>query len=101
MAAPTQLSHQEVRDIAELAKLDLSEDEVSLFAEQISQILGYFQLLQQVDTSQVQATDSVLPHRNVLRNDVVQEALQPDEAIANAPRAEANQFRVSAVLGNE
>lgn len=101
MAEGTQLSNDEVREIAELAKLDLSNEEVDLFAEQISQILGYFQLLQQVDTSDVQATDAVLPRRNVLREDTVHSALAPEDAIANAPRAEANQFRVSAVLGND
>lgn len=101
MSEATQLSHEEVRAIAELAKLDLTDDEVGMFSEQLSQILGYFELLQQVDTSQLQATEAVLPQRNVLREDTVRTAITPEAAVANAPRAEANQFRVSAVLGNE
>ena len=95
-----ELSHEEVRKIAELAKLDLSDDEVALYAGQLSSILQYFQRLQQVDTSHIEPTASVLPLKNVLRPDVAGQPLSPDEVIANAPDAEENQFRVSAVLGD-
>jgi len=95
------LSHDEVRRIAELAKLDLTDDEVALYAGQISHILDYFQKLQALDTSQIPPTASVLPLRNVLRDDVALPALSPQQVIANAPDAEDNQFRVSAVLGDE
>ncbi len=101
MSAPTKLTHEEVRAIADLAKLTLSDDEVAMYAEQLSQILEYFTMLQEVDTSDVQPTDSTIPHRNVLREDVVQEPLDPQTAIANAPDAEANQFKVRAVLSGE
>ncbi|MBZ0282903.1 MAG: Asp-tRNA(Asn)/Glu-tRNA(Gln) amidotransferase subunit GatC [Anaerolineae bacterium] len=95
------LSHDEVRRIAELAKLDLTDDEVALYAGQLSHILDYFQKLQQIDTSQIPPTASVLPLRNVLREDVALPALSVGQVIANAPDAEDNQFRVSAVLGDE
>jgi aspartyl-tRNA(Asn)/glutamyl-tRNA(Gln) amidotransferase subunit C len=95
-----ELSHEEVRKIAELAKLDLSDDEVALYAGQLSSILQYFQRLQQVDTSHIEPTASVLPLKNVLRPDVAGQPLSPDEVIANAPDAEDHQFRVSAVLGD-
>jgi aspartyl-tRNA(Asn)/glutamyl-tRNA(Gln) amidotransferase subunit C len=93
-----ELSHEEVRRIAELAKLDLTDDEVALYAGQLSHILQYFQRLQQLDTSHIEPTASVLPLKNVLRQDVVTPPLSPDEVIANAPDADENQFRVSAVL---
>lgn len=97
----TGLSHEEVRDIAELAKLDLSDEEVALYAQQLSQILDAFRLLQEVDTSHISASDSVLPLRNVMRHDEASQALRPDEVTRNAPSAEDNQFKVSAVLGDE
>jgi aspartyl-tRNA(Asn)/glutamyl-tRNA(Gln) amidotransferase subunit C len=97
----SQLTIEAVRDIAELAKLDLSAAELALYTEQLSQILEYFTLLQEVDTSHVELTDSVLPLRSVMRADVVEAALTPEQAIANAPDAEANQFKVSAVLSDE
>jgi aspartyl-tRNA(Asn)/glutamyl-tRNA(Gln) amidotransferase subunit C len=95
------LSHEEVRRIAELAKLDLTDEEVALYAGQLSNILDYFQKLQQLDTSHIEPTASVLPLKNVLRPDVATPPLTPDEVIANAPDADDQQFRVSAVLDEE
>ena len=92
------LSHEEVRHIAELAKLDLTEDEVALYAGQLSNILEYFERLQELDTSHIEPTASVLPLKNVLRPDAATEPLTPERVIANAPDARAHQFRVSAVL---
>lgn len=95
------LSHDDVRDIAELAKLKLSDDDVAMYAEQLTDILNYFTLLQEVDTSDVSALDSVMPMTSVMREDKASAGLSPDEATANAPDAEAHQFKVSAVLGDE
>ena len=66
-----ELSHDEVRRIAELAKLDLTDDEVTLYAGQLSKILDYFRKLQELDTSNISPTASVLPLKNVMREDVV------------------------------
>ena len=99
--AEQRLSLEEVRDIAELAKLKLSDDEVTMYTEQLSQILDYFQLLQEVDTSELDATASVTPLRSVMRADENPVALSPEEVVANAPAATGNQFKVSAVMGNE
>lgn len=96
-----ELSHEEVRRIAELAKLDLTEAEVSLYAGQLSNILQYFTRLQAIDTEQVSPTASVLPLRNIMRPDVSGQPLTPEQALANAPDKEDNQFRVSPVLGEE
>ena len=93
-----ELSHEQVRSIAELAKLDLTDEEVATYAGQLSDILAYFEHLETVDTSHIEATASVLPLTNVFRDDSVGEALTPEKVIANAPDSRANQFRVSAVL---
>lgn len=95
------LSHEEVRRIAELAKLDLTEDEVALYAGQLSHILQYFERLQELDTSQIEPTASVLPLKNILRPDAAGTPLSPAKVIANAPDSGDNQFRVSAVLDGE
>ena len=101
MADGQTLSLDEVRAIAELAKLDLSEEEVAMYASQLSAILSHFTELQAVDTSQITALASVLPFVNVLRDDQTQTPLTPAQEVANAPDSAEDQFRVSAVLGGE
>ncbi len=96
-----ELSKEEVRKIAALAKLELTDDEVTLYAGQLSSILQYFRKLQEVDTSHIPPTASVLPLKNVFRADDPAPALPVDEVLANAPDAYEGQFRVSAVLDNE
>ncbi|GAB4511222.1 MAG: Asp-tRNA(Asn)/Glu-tRNA(Gln) amidotransferase subunit GatC [Anaerolineae bacterium] len=93
-----ELSHEEVRAIAELAKLDLTDEEVARYAGQLSHILQYFEHLQKADTSQVQGVASVLPVKSIMREDVPGQPLTPEQATANAADAMADQFRVSAVL---
>ena len=95
------LTREEVKDIAELAKLELDEEEIALYASQLSECFEYFQRLQQLDTSHIEPTASVLPLKNVLRADASQPALAPQDVVANAPDASDDQFRVSAVLGEE
>jgi aspartyl-tRNA(Asn)/glutamyl-tRNA(Gln) amidotransferase subunit C len=96
-----QLSHDEVKRIADLAKLELTDAEIELYAGQLTPILQYFERLQELDTSQIPPTASVLPLKNVFRPDVAAQPLTPDQALANAPDKDENQFRVSAVLGEE
>ncbi len=96
-----ELSHDEVRRIAELAKLDLTDAEVALYAGQLSHILQYFERLQTLDTSQIEPTASVLPLKNVFRPDEPAQPLAPDQVVANAPRAVEHQFLVSAVLDED
>ena len=92
------LSNEMVRSIAELAKLDLTDEEVSVYAGQLTSILQYFEHLQDVDTSHIEATASVLPLKNVMREDVVGTPLTPEDVVRNAPDSQDNQFRVRAVL---
>lgn len=94
-------SHDDVRAIADLARLELSEEEIDKYTHQLSAILDYFTLLQELDTDHIEQTASVLPLTNVLREDVVGATLSPEDVVKNAPDAEDNQFRVSAVLSDE
>lgn len=94
------LTREEIEAVAELAKLQLSADEIEQYGEQLNDILKYVEKLNEVDTSDVPPTASVLPIQNVLRQDEVGDALPSEKVIANAADAEANQFKVSAVLDN-
>ena len=92
------LSRDEVLNIARLARLGLTESDLNKFKEQLSNILENFEILQQVDTSDVPPTAQSVPLQNVLREDTVVASLADSEIIANAPQREENYFRVRAVL---
>ena len=92
------LTLEEVDHIASLARLRLTDDEKSRFREQLSSILDYMAALRRLDTASIEPTATVLPLRTVLRLDVVTPSLPPDELLALAPAAQAQMFRVPAVL---
>jgi len=92
------LSREEVLHIALLARLGLTETEVDKFSEQLSKLLGSFEVLQQVDTSNILPTAQSIALQNVVRDDEVAPSLLPGQILANAPRKEESFFRVRAVL---
>lgn len=92
------LSLSEVEHIAQLARMGLTAEEKETFRHQLSAILEYVELLNQVDTQGVAPTTSALPLNNVMRPDEVAAGLSTEEALANAPDAEANQFKVKPIL---
>lgn len=92
------ISREEVLHIAWLARLGLSEEEIERFKEQLSKILDYFEVLKEVDTSQVPPTVYPLPLQNIFREDVTSPSLSREEVLSNAPRQEAGFFKVKLVL---
>ncbi|MEO6397792.1 MAG: Asp-tRNA(Asn)/Glu-tRNA(Gln) amidotransferase subunit GatC [Tepidiformaceae bacterium] len=92
------LSRDEVLHIARLARIALTSADVERFAAQLSGILDQFAALAAVDTEGLEPTAHPLPLSNVMRADVVTVSLRQGEALANAPEAEENFFRVRAVL---
>jgi aspartyl-tRNA(Asn)/glutamyl-tRNA(Gln) amidotransferase subunit C len=93
------LSREEVLHIARLARLGLTETEVNQLREQLSKILENFEVLQQVDTTDIPPTAQAIPLQNVMRrDDEVIPSLPPSQILANAPRREKDFFRVRAVL---
>lgn len=92
------LTRKDVEHVAWLARLALTEEEITQFQDQLSAILEYAHMLEQVDLSDVPPTATVLPMRNVMREDEVRSSLPRDVVLANAPDTEAGYFRVPAVL---
>ena len=92
------LSREDVLRIAQLARLGLTETEVERLREQLSNILENFEILQQVDTTDILPTAQSIPLQNVLRADEVAASLTPDEILANAPQKDGGFFKVRAVL---
>ncbi len=92
------LTREEVLHIAELARLELTEDEVEAYRQQLSAVLAYFERLREVDTGDIPPTASVLPPRSVLRPDEPRPGLSREALLANAAEVEAGQFRVPPVF---
>jgi aspartyl-tRNA(Asn)/glutamyl-tRNA(Gln) amidotransferase subunit C len=92
------LSLDEVRHIADLARLRLSEGELETYREQLSSILDHVASLQKLDTSGISPTSSVLAPQTVLRSDDPRPGLPLDQILLNAPDTEDGQFRVPPVL---
>lgn len=92
------LSPDEVRHIARLIRMGLDEDDVERFSRQLSTILENFEVLREVDTTDVPPTSHSVAIDNVFRDDEVAPSLAPGEVLANAPREEDGCFRVRAVL---
>jgi len=92
------LSREEVLHIALLARLGLTETEVDKLSEQLSNILENFEVLQEVDTSDIPPTAQSIALQNVVSDDEVAPSLPQSQVLANAPHEEENFFRVRAVL---
>lgn len=93
-SSTTKLTRETVEHIAELAHLTLGDQQLDLFQEQLSDILGYAERLQELDTDAIPPTASVLPLRSVLRDDVPASTLSTDDALQNAPEAQDDCFVV-------
>ena len=92
------LSRDQVLHIAELAKLALTDEETALFAEQLSDILEYAEMLNELDTEAISPTAQAIYMRNVTRPDEVCPSLTPEEALANAPQRQDGYFKVKPIL---
>ena len=92
------LNRADVEHIALLARIGLTEEEVEMFREQLSNILEQFETLRDVDTTGVAATGHAGQLQTVLREDVAEDSLEREEVLRNAPRREGSHFRVKVVL---
>lgn len=95
------LSREDVEKIATLARLELSEDEKSLYQEQLSAILAYAERLNALDLQDVPPTGSAVPLVNVLRKDEIRPSLPVEDVLFNAPDADQDQFRIQAVFDGD
>jgi aspartyl-tRNA(Asn)/glutamyl-tRNA(Gln) amidotransferase subunit C len=103
-AMPTTLTRAEVGAIAALANLELDEAELDLFARQLGSILEYADQLQQIDTTGVPPTASLVARHSADRADAIQPSLDIADTLANAPdadhsRLEGGFFKVPRVIG--
>ena len=92
------ITRDDVRKVAALARLELSDAEVDRMAVELGGILDHIAALSELDTGHINPTSQVLDLHNVLRDDAVQPSLPVEAVLANAPDREDQWFRVRAVL---
>jgi len=93
------ISKEEVLHVANLARLDIDEPSIELFAEQIGKVLEYVDTLNRVETTDVEPTSHAISLSNAFREDKVQPALDRDTALSNAPVVEDGFFLVPKIVG--
>lgn len=93
------ISADDVRHVAKLAKLSLSDEEVTRYTGQLEKLLGHFETLQQLDVTGVPPSPRAIPLHNVLRDDAVADGLSNAAALAAAPAVEGPYFKVPKIMG--
>ena len=95
------ITREEVAHLADLARIDLSDQELDHLAPQLSVILDSIASISEVAADDVPPTSHALPLTNVFREDDVQPSLTAEEALAGAPAVEEQRFSVPRILGEE
>ena len=93
------ITRAEVEKIALLSRLALSDDELDRMTSQLGEILGYVDLLSEVNTKDVEPMAHALDVANAFRDDAATPSLDRESALANAPRRDEECYLVPAVLG--
>ncbi|RKY20958.1 MAG: Asp-tRNA(Asn)/Glu-tRNA(Gln) amidotransferase subunit GatB [Planctomycetota bacterium] len=92
------ISRAQVRNVAKLSRLELTESEVKEFSGQLSAILGYMEKMNKLDTDNVEPLAHCLPISNCFREDAVRESLGTEKTLANAPQRDGDFFKVPKII---
>lgn len=92
------ISKEEVKHVAHLARLAITEEEAEKFAEQLGKITDFAEQLNELDTTNVEPTSHVLPLVNVMREDVAKEGLPVEKVMLNVKNHEAGQIKVPSIM---
>lgn len=94
----SRISTDEVKHVANLARLAVSEEEVQKFTKQLDAIITYAEQLNELDTENVEPTSHVLDMKNVMREDKAAEGLPQEEVLRNAPEHQDGQIKVPSII---
>lgn len=92
------VSKEEIKKIATLARINLSEQEEERYAETISAVLDYMKILNEIDTSSVESTSQVTGLENVVREDVVKQTVDRNKLLKQMPQVEDEDLIVPGVF---
>lgn len=92
------INRQDVETVALLSRLEMTPEELDVYAVQLNAILNYADILNTLDTTGVEPTAHVLPLKNVMRPDEVKASLPREQALAVAPETEDGYFKVPKIM---
>ena len=92
------ISPKDVEALSRLARIQLTDEELARFADQMEEILSHVEKLKAAKTDGIPPTSHVLPLSNVFREDTLQPSLPVDQALANAPEREGPYFKVPKII---
>jgi aspartyl-tRNA(Asn)/glutamyl-tRNA(Gln) amidotransferase subunit C len=92
------IDSEQVRKVARLARLELTDAEVEEFTGQLGAILEYVEKLNELDTTDIEPLAHCLPLANVFREDAVRASLRSEKALSNAPQRDGSFFKVPRIL---
>lgn len=94
----SRITIDEVKHVANLARLAITEEEADKFAKQLDAIITFAEQLNELDTDNIEPTSHVLDMKNVFREDVAKPGLPVEEVLKNAPDHEDGQIKVPAII---
>ena len=94
----TKITSSDVRKVAQLARLELPEDQIETYTSQLEEILSYIDQLQEIDTKDVSPTTRAVEVVNAMREDFVEVNCSREEILNQAPHREGDFFRVPKIL---
>jgi len=94
----SKISSSDVRKVAQLARLELPEDQIQTYTAQIEEILSYVDQLQEIDTKNVSPTTRAVEVVNSMREDLVEVKCSREDILNQAPNREGDFFRVPKIL---
>jgi aspartyl-tRNA(Asn)/glutamyl-tRNA(Gln) amidotransferase subunit C len=92
------ITSEDVKHIASLSRLYLSDKEIDIFSGQLSSIIEYVEQLNSLDTSNIEPTSHVIPLNNVMRDDIPAASLPVEDALKNAPDSTEKFYKVPKII---
>lgn len=94
----SRISADQVKHVAHLARLAITEEDVDMFTKQLDAMISFAEQLNELETENVEPTSHVLNMKNVLREDIPQQGLPQSEVLKNAPEHQDGQIKVPSII---
>ena len=93
------IDKEQIKHIADLANLTISDDELEKYTQEMSSIVGFANELNELDTENVEITTSILGEYNIFREDELKQSFDNSELLKNAPESQDGMFKIPKVIG--